>query len=284
MSTTKESVRSVETGIKGVDLFARLPEGGIATFSAIPGVGCLVMISEIIHNLDRPTVAVGMEEHTHDVADFANMWRDVGLDKRVASSLVERGASDESRRATIERALASLEGSAGVMVLDATAIAGDDDPTWLLEMQRRVAKISTILVLEVLGADDSPRPELAAVSVARLRFSPELARRDIWPALDPVLSASDLVVAGEHTEVLDAARTALTCAGDARDRIERYLSQPFFVAEIWSGLMGVRVDAADAVADVRRLLETPEDWALERLYMQGRLDALANVVNYPLRG
>jgi F-type H+-transporting ATPase subunit beta len=55
-------------------------------------------------------------------------------------------------------------------------------------------------------------------------------------------------------------------------RLQRYFSQPFYVAEVFSGIPGTYVKLADAVDDVANILdgqydEQAEDW----FYMAGAL-------------
>ncbi len=64
---------------------------------------------------------------------------------------------------------------------------------------------------------------------------------------------------------------------DTSDRarlLQAYLTQPFFVAEQWSGRPGVSVTLGDALRDVRRIMAGEAD-ALPpaQLHMGGRLPA-----------
>jgi F-type H+-transporting ATPase subunit beta len=115
---------------------------------------------------------------------------------------------------------------------------------------------------------------------SRLVFSPVLAKQTLYPAIDPGRSGARLLdaqyVGAQHVAVAHEARELLaryaklhdgvetnglgglgdkerTVAVRAR-RIQRFLTQPFVVAEPWTGQSGEQVTLADTLAGVTAIL------------------------------
>jgi F-type H+-transporting ATPase subunit beta len=58
-------------------------------------------------------------------------------------------------------------------------------------------------------------------------------------------------------------------------KIQRFLSQPFFVAEVFTGRPGKYVPLADTVRSFKEILDGKhDDKAEEAFYMQGSIDDL----------
>ncbi|MDR3125919.1 MAG: F0F1 ATP synthase subunit beta, partial [Candidatus Nomurabacteria bacterium] len=120
----------------------------------------------------------------------------------------------------------------------------------------------------------------------------------IYPAVDPLASSSTILSAeyvGErHYQVAREAQRVLQESKDLQDiiailgmeelsdeqrrtvnrarRLQRYFSQPFHVAEVFSGIAGTYVKLSDAIDDTENILagkydNKPEDW----FYMAGAL-------------
>ena len=95
---------------------------------------------------------------------------------------------------------------------------------------------------------------------AVLTFSRALGKQRLYPALDPLRSISRLldpaVIGEDHCRVVREARIVLGDGGDAElaARLQRYLTQPFYVAEAFTNRTGASVPREVAVADLRALL------------------------------
>ncbi|MCL2451345.1 F0F1 ATP synthase subunit beta [Candidatus Saccharibacteria bacterium] len=120
----------------------------------------------------------------------------------------------------------------------------------------------------------------------------------IYPAVNPLDSSSTIldpeIVGEKHYRVAREAQRVLQEYKDLQDiiailgmeelsdeqkqavnrarRLQRYLSQPFYVAEVFSGFPGQYVKLEDAIGDVEAILagkhdDKPEDW----FYMAGAL-------------
>jgi F-type H+/Na+-transporting ATPase subunit beta len=130
-------------------------------------------------------------------------------------------------------------------------------------------------------------------------LSRELAAKGIYPAVDPLDSSSTMlqpgIVSEAHYTCAQQVRSTLQkykelqeiiailgidelseedrlTVGRAR-RIERFLSQPFFVAEIFTGLSGKYVALADCVSGFQRILAGEFDLLPEQaFYLVGGID------------
>lgn len=130
-------------------------------------------------------------------------------------------------------------------------------------------------------------------------LSRELAAKGIYPAVDPLQSASTMlqpsIVNAEHYEAAQAVRQTLQkykelqeiiailgldelseedriIVGRAR-RIERFLSQPFFVAEVFTGLSGKYVSLDQSVNGFKRILKGEFDsYPEQAFYLVGGID------------
>ncbi len=128
-----------------------------------------------------------------------------------------------------------------------------------------------------------------------------LAERGIYPAVDPLDSSSTVldptVVGKEHYDVARQVQSTLQHYKDLQDiiailgmeelseedrrtvqrarKIERFLSQPFFVAEAFTGTSGKYVKREDTVRGCKAIIdgnfdEVPE----EKFYMKGSIDEI----------
>lgn len=126
-----------------------------------------------------------------------------------------------------------------------------------------------------------------------------LAELGIYPAVDPLESTSVIldprVVGDEHYDVARGVQKVLQRYKELQDiiailgvdelseddkilvararKIQRFLSQPFFVAEVFSGLPGRYIKREDTVAGFKRLLAGEFDHIPEtHFYMKGTID------------
>jgi F-type H+/Na+-transporting ATPase subunit beta len=130
-------------------------------------------------------------------------------------------------------------------------------------------------------------------------LSRQLAAKGIYPAVDPLDSSSTMlqpsIVGERHYKTAQRVRSTLQkykelqeiiailgidelseedrlIVGRAR-RIERFLSQPFFVAEVFTGLSGKYVSLADTVSAFERVLDGEFDLLPEQaFYLVGGIE------------
>jgi F-type H+/Na+-transporting ATPase subunit beta len=174
------------------------------------------------------------------------------------------------------------------------------------ELQERISNASLGSVTSVqaiyVPADDITDPGTAAAfghldAIAVL--SRELASQGLYPAIDPLSSSSRLLsatfVGDEHYDVARGVREVLAHYAELRDiiailgieelsederriaqrarRIQRFLTQPLFATERFSGLAGVFVPLEATIAGFKRLLSGELDEVPEQaFYMVGTID------------
>ena len=137
-------------------------------------------------------------------------------------------------------------------------------------------------------------------------LSRELAAKGIYPAVDPLQSNSTMlqpnIVSKAHYKTAQQVRQTLQkykelqeiiailgidelseedrlIVGRAR-RIERFLSQPFFVAEVFTGLSGKYVSLNDSVTGFQRILSGEFDALPEQaFYLVGGIDDVIEKAN-----
>ena len=146
--------------------------------------------------------------------------------------------------------------------------------------------------------DPSPATTFAHLD-ATLVLSRQIAELGIYPAVDPLDSTSrqldPLVVGSEHYETARAVQGTLQRYKELRDiiailgmdelseedkqvvgrarRIQRFLSQPFFVAEVFTGAPGKYVSLKDTIAAFKGIVNGEYDHLPEQaFYMVGTID------------
>ena len=189
-------------------------------------------------------------------------------------------------------------------------------PTLAEEMgvlQERITSTKTGSITSVqavyVPADDLTDPSPATTFAhldATVVLSRNIASLGIYPAVDPLDSTSrqldPLVVGQEHYDVASGVQTVLQRYKELKDiiailgmdelsdedkttvararKIEKYLSQPFFVAEVFTGSPGKYVSLKDTIRGFKGLLEGEFDHIPEQaFYMAGSIDEVIERAN-----
>ncbi len=146
--------------------------------------------------------------------------------------------------------------------------------------------------------DPSPATTFAHLD-ATLVLSRQIAELGIYPAVDPLDSTSrildPLVVGEEHYNVARKVQSTLQRYNELRDiiailgmdelseddklvvararKLQRFLSQPFFVAEVFTGAPGKYVSLKDTISSFKAIVEGEYDHLPEQaFYMIGSID------------
>ncbi len=165
----------------------------------------------------------------------------------------------------------------------------------------RKGSVTSIQAIYV-PADDLTDPAPASVFAhlnATTTLSRSIASKGIYPAVDPLDSTSTIlkreILGDEHFDVANEVKQVLQRYRDLQDiiailgieelsdedrvtvnrarRIERFLSQPFFVAEQFTGTPGVFVPIAESIRGFKEILEGKHDDLPERaFFLKGTID------------
>jgi F-type H+-transporting ATPase subunit beta len=146
--------------------------------------------------------------------------------------------------------------------------------------------------------DPSPATTFAHLD-STVSLSRDIASKGIYPAIDPLDSTSrqldPLVIGQEHYDIARGVQTVLQRYKELKDiiailgmdelseedklivtrarKIEKFLSQPFFVAEIFTGAPGKYVSLKETLRGFKGLLEGEFDTLPEQaFYMVGTID------------
>ncbi|ASK35789.1 F0F1 ATP synthase subunit beta [Alloalcanivorax mobilis] len=189
-------------------------------------------------------------------------------------------------------------------------------PTLAEEMgvlQERITSTKTGSITSVqavyVPADDLTDPSPATTFAhldATVVLSRDIASKGIYPAIDPLDSTSrqldPLVIGQEHYEAARGVQTVLQRYKELKDiiailgmdelseedkltvsrarKIERFLSQPFFVAEVFTGSPGKYVSLKDTIRSFQGILGGDYDHIPEQdFYMKGSIDEVVEAYN-----
>ena len=182
-------------------------------------------------------------------------------------------------------------------------------PTLASEMgalQERITSTKTGSITSIqavyVPADDLTDPSPATTFAhldATVVLSRQIAELGIYPAVDPLDSTSrqldPLVIGQEHYEVARAVQGTLQRYKELKDiiailgmdelseedklivararKIQRFLSQPFFVAEVFTGSAGKYVSLKDTISGFKGIVEGEyDDLPEQAFYMVGSID------------
>lgn len=203
----------IATGIKAIDLFAPLVEGGVIAIVGAMNVGKLVVVEELVTRL------------THA--------------GRTATILVFLKSPDEL--GLVHQLDYRIDGMVAVVVIPVEEASPD-------ALAAGLERVDTVLAMSL-----------------------DLGQARMYPAIDPVRSRA---VSASTDPVAERARAVLRDGvDDVRIELVRaYLTQPFFVAEPYTGRPGVKVEPEVAATDLERLLDGDiTDLSPEGLKMGGSL-------------
>ncbi len=165
----------------------------------------------------------------------------------------------------------------------------------------RKGSVTSIQAIYV-PADDYTDPAPASVFAhlnATTNLNRAISEKGIYPAVDPLDSTSTIlkpeIVGEEHFEVANRVKEVLQRYRELQDiiailgidelsdedkvtvnrarKLERFLSQPFFVAEQFTGIPGKYVKVEESIRGFKEILEGKHDDIPERaFFMKGSID------------
>jgi F-type H+-transporting ATPase subunit beta len=292
----QELIRNVAQEHAGVSVFAGVGERsreGNDLIKEMTESGVLAKTAFVFGQMNEPPGArlrVGLSALT-----MAEYFRDVeGLDVLLFIDNIFRFTQAGSE---VSALLGRMPSAVGYQPNLATEMAG---------LQERITSTKkgsiTSLQAVYVPADDYTDPA-PATTFAHLDSTIRLERRitelGIYPAVDPLTSTSRVldpnVVGQEHYDVAREVQRVLQRLRDLQDiisilgidelseedkatvararRLERFMSQPFFVGEVFTGRPGVYVPIKDTVTSFKDVLEGKADSLPEQaFFLAGTLD------------
>jgi F-type H+-transporting ATPase subunit beta len=273
----------IVTGIKAIDLLAPLARGSIVLVHGGAGVGRNVLIAELAEAArrrgDTASVWTFWQREPWSVAELGQYLNETHTSGHVRLVCHAHGDDEASARALPAQALAACE----------QLLASGQRHVELTLFEPGGMRASIEALLPALG----PRPDGSAITAfvvppwqsvgsadvklappfdAVLAFDSALASALRFPALDVQRSRSRLLEQRPATDpsALCAREARALLAELARDslapdrlaralRLRAYLTQPFHVAEPFSGRPGVSVELETLLADVRAILDGRTD-------------------------
>jgi len=232
-----------------------------------------------------PLTALGIAEHLRDVEG-----RNVLLLMDNVFRFVQAGAE-------VSGLLGRMPSRVGYQPTLASEVAA---------LQERIASTGRAAVTAVeavyVPADDFTDPAVAALAAhmdSTVVLSRALASEGIYPAIDPLRTTSvlldPLIVGAEHAAAAAAVRELIEHYDELRDviallgveelgreerllvgrarRLQRFLTQPFFVAAAFTGMAGRAVTVAETIAGCKAIIAgESDDWDEASLYMIGTFE------------
>ena len=263
----------IETGIKALDLLAPLVRGGVAGLVARQGVGQLVLLAELLRTLRTQR-------------GFATvLWLPDQVTPLLDEVLADPGATatspDELRAVVAEL---GAEQDVFVVADRGRVLSGE-----LQQVREQLHEAGTRPVTFALYDPSGETPDEEGAPYGALdtawHLDLDLAARELYPAIDPVASTSTLLEGAQleaaHLGLAQRARRLLRRYREWRglvairgveqlpaeeqttyrrgERLEAFMTQPFFVAEPFTKRPGAWVPLRETLSSVRRILEGAAD-------------------------
>ncbi|MEH7494573.1 ATP synthase beta subunit C-terminal domain-containing protein [Neobacillus niacini] len=266
-----ENVEMIETKIKTLDLFAPIVRGGTIGLVARPGMGQLVVLAELFYRFKRVGYATVLLKPENNHPELAEILEDTEI---VAE--------------TIEKAFTEMsvvgKNKEIIFVADRSHVLTGE----IYELQEKLQDVDiksvTTFLLDLKGAsvdEDLPYGPLETL----WQFDMDLAVRHRFPAVNPIYSTSSVLEGAHldqnHQSIQQKAQKLLRRYRELRslvnvkgingipasevetfhrgERLEAYLTQPFYVAEAFTGIKGEEVSLKDTLNDVKKILDGAVD-------------------------
>jgi F-type H+-transporting ATPase subunit beta len=288
-----ELIRAMASGYDGVSVFAGVGERsreGHEMLNEMKASGVLDRTVLVYGQMNEPPGARWRAPLT--ALTVAERFRDV--EGRNVLLLMDNVFRFVQAGAEVSGLLGRMPSRVGYQPTLATEVAA---------LQERIASVGRASVTAIeavyVPADDFTDPGVTAISAhvdSMVVLSRRLAAEGVYPAMDPIQTTSVLldpaVVGEEHAAVAGGVRELIERYNELRDviallgveelgaeerllvgrarKLQRFLTQPFFVAAQYTGMEGRSVPVADTVAGCRAILNGDcDDWRESSLYMVG---------------
>lgn len=257
----------IETKIKTLDLFAPIVKGGTVGLVARPGMGQLVVLAELFFKFRKTgskIIFLKPEGEHPELQDLIPLTDSIVETKEQAYEQISSlGESDDI-----------------IFTADRSHLLSGSYFELREKLENVPLKSVTTFLLDLKGEsvdEDLPYGPLDTL----WQFDADMAVRHIYPAVNPVYSTSSLLEDGaldqSHFSLQQKAKKLLRRYRELRsivnvnglggipaseletyskgERLEAYLTQPFYVAEEFIGKPGECVELKDTLNDVKRILD-----------------------------
>ena len=255
-------VEMLQTGIKVIDLLAPYAKGGKIGLFGGAGVGKTVLIQELIRNIAAESggysIFTGVGERSREGNDLWTEMKESGVIDKTALVFGQMNEPPGARMRVAETGLT------------------------MAEYFRDVKKQDVLLFIDNIFRFVQAGSEVSALLGV---LSRKIVEQGIYPAVDPLESTSRIlepdVVGEEHYNVARRVQEVLQKYKELQDiiailgmeelseddkltvyrarKIQRFLSQPFHVAENFTGTPGKYVPVEDTVKGFKAILDGEMD-------------------------
>ena len=276
-------VEMLETGIKIIDLLMPYMKGGKIGLFGGAGVGKTVLVQELIHNIatnhNGLSVFAGVGERTREGNDLYHEMVAGGVINKTALVF---GQMNEPPGARMRVGLTALT------MAEYFRDKKHQDVLLFIDNIYRFTQAGS----EVSATDPAPAATFTHLD-AKTVLDRKIASLGIYPAINPLDSSSRLldpnVVGIEHYKVARAVQEILQKFEELQDiisilgidelceedkiivdrarKIRNFLSQPFFVAEKFSGYKGAYVKISDTIRSFKEIIDGKCDDISEQYFL-----------------
>lgn len=283
----------MESGIKVVDLFAPLVRGGTIGLVARKNMGQLVLVRELFHRFrQREYVTVFWSPFA------AEQLSDTEIHKGIQALMDNAQLTGTTFDEIYSLIATHLYTKDIILAADRRMVLSGGLWTLKEKLAEVGARPITTILVDISGeAVDEAVPYGPLDTL--LNFDIHLVARMLYPAVDPVTSTSSLLEGAQleltHITIQQRARKLLRRYNELRalvatwgldrlpetdkiayhrgERLEAFLSQPFYVAEPWTNKAGAVVSLEDTLGGTRKILDgIADDYPVEKLAYIGRLE------------
>jgi F-type H+-transporting ATPase subunit beta len=296
----------LRTGIKAIDLLAPLPRGGIAGhFTPLAGVGFAVVLGEFVVSArelyDGYAFYLGLETINGYAESLPVGWQELAINDRVSYLFGSIEDSNDQRMKLVEQGVAAAKarcqaGQETMLLLDSNLAC---TPGVLPYLRANTGVTSGAAITTIVHGHHTVGvlPEVLADLKSVITFSDVLARLRFYPAIDPVRSYSHLfeqeLAGSRHAQIAAQVRRLLQRYMDIHPvvesggmealwyidddpqmqqtilrgrRLQRFLTQPFYGAEPWTGIMGQLVPLEETLKGCEAILNGEVDHLPEEAF------------------
>ena len=245
------STEVLETGIKVIDLICPFLKGGKVGAFGGAGVGKTVLIMELINNIAKArsglSVFAGVGERTREGNDLYN--------EMIESGVINLEKPEESKVALVYGQMNEPPGARLRVALSALTMA---------EYFRDEEHKDVLLFIDNIFRFSQAGSEVSALlgrTPSAVGYQPNLA--------EEMADLQDMIAILGMDELSEEDKLIVSRAR----KIQRFLTQPFHVAEVFSSIPGAYVPVSETVRGFKEILEGKLDMVSEdAFFMRGSIE------------